>query len=668
MASESEAERWGRMKSVLGDVLLLDEPQRSGRLLELAAEHPDLREDLEGMLGAEQQAQGFLAGSAHGVSVEPVPMPTTGTRIGSYKLKSILGIGGSSMVYQAQQDEPRRDVALKVLLDGTPSPGALQRFALEAELLAGLQHPAIAQVYEAGTSDQGRPWIAMELVPGAVTLTDYAKRHGLDRAARVALLGSVCAAISHGHRSGVIHRDIKPANVLVDEHGRARVIDFGVAKLQGLRAGASPTLPGSFLGTLAYMSPEQARGQERRIDTRSDVYSLGVLAYELLCGELPYDLVDMSLGQALDYLRHPTPRRPRECGVTGDMEAVLLHALEVDPDRRYASAEDLAEDLAHSLAGEPVRARPPSLPYFVRCFVGRHRLQVMGAALLMLALVGGGIGFSMQTARVEARERARAEQVKDFLLSVLELAGPKALADGDWPLSTLLEDAGRRIDQELSDNSGAAFEVHATIGKAWRDLGRYDRAEGHFLRALELAADTWGAGSMDVGNATNALADVLLEAGKYSEARQRLVQGLELFAALENSRISRAINTRKLAEAYLGEGLLEDAEQAARKALGEYLQLFGGEGEPSARGRQTLGRVLLAKGAGQAGLEELAYALASDENRHGAESLATARMRLEYSAGLRAVGDLTQAALEKERAMAVLATALPANHPLLQGR
>lgn len=316
----------------------------------------------------------------------------------------------------------------------------------------------------------------------------------------------------------------------------------------------------------------------------------------------------------------------------------------------------------------PVRARPPSLAYFVRCFVGRNRLQVLGVALLLLAFVGGSIGFSLQTARVEARERARAEQVKDFLLSVLELAGPKALADGDWPLSSLLEDAGQRIDQELFDNSGAAFEVHATIGKAWRDLGRYGRAEAHFLRALDLAAETWGPDSMDVGNATNALADVLLEAGKFTEARERLVQGLELFAALEDSRIFRAINTRKLAEAYLGEGSFGDAELAARKALDEYMQLFGGEGEPSARGCQTLGRVLLAKGEGRAGLEELAHALASDERRHGLDSLATARTRLEYSAGLHAVGDLTQAALEKQRAMAVLAVGLPANHPLLQDR
>ena len=287
--------------------------------------------------------------------------------IGPYQVKQIIGSGGMGTVVLAQQDNPRRDVAIKIMNPGVVSRKALHRFEFEAQTLGRLQHPAIAQVYEAGTFDEGsggRPYFAMEYVADARELVDYVTDQELDIKARLQLFRAICAGVEYGHQRGVIHRDLKPGNILVDAEGHPKIIDFGVARSTESDS-VSATLAteaGQLIGTLQYMSPEQVDLDPAGLDTRSDVYALGVILYQLLVARLPYDLGSISLAKAAEFIRTAQPARLSEINSAfkGDLETICFKALEKERERRYQSVGDLSEDLRRYLADEPIMARPPT--------------------------------------------------------------------------------------------------------------------------------------------------------------------------------------------------------------------------------------------------------------------------------------------------------------------
>jgi len=333
-------------------------------------------------------------------------------RIDSFRILHRLGAGGMGTVFLAEQDEPRRHVALKILRADLITPDSLHRFELESRLLARLRHPSIARIYATGRfgSPTGElPYLAMEYVDGH-SLTEHARTLGLP--ARLELFAAICDAVSHAHQKGVIHRDLKPGNILIDRHGLPKVLDFGVSRF---RAATAPgdidqTETGQVIGTLNYMSPEQAGG-DRDIDTRADVYSLGVLGFELVAGRLPRDLTQLPLAEALRTIQEDPPpsinaesRRFR-----GDLVLIFQKALEIDRKRRYPSAVALAEDVRRFLADETVLARPPTLTYQLRRFVRRNRALV-GTGLVALLLLVGGLVFALFLTAEEARQRERAEQ------------------------------------------------------------------------------------------------------------------------------------------------------------------------------------------------------------------------------------------------------------------
>jgi predicted Ser/Thr protein kinase len=351
-----------------------------------------LRAEVEELLAQEETLGDFLTKPAR-AEFGPEPKHaelSCPERIGAYRILKPLGFGGMGVVYLAEQDSPRRQVALKLLRLDTASPAQVERFEQEAELLGRLVHPGIARVYEAGwtgTETGRRPFFAMEFVEG-LPLTEYANERALELGARLKLVSQVAEAVHYAHGRGVVHRDLKPTNVFVDARGEPRVLDFGVARPLG--EGSRATKTGQLVGTLAYMSPEQASGRYE-VTPRGDVYSLGVILYELLTGRLPIPTEHVPLHEAVRRIREdePIPAGAVRRELRGDLETILVKALAKEPERRYASAAELAEDLRLFLEHRPIRARRPTSAYVAWKLVRRHRMMAVTAlALFVFAIVG----------------------------------------------------------------------------------------------------------------------------------------------------------------------------------------------------------------------------------------------------------------------------------------
>jgi len=502
-----------------------------------------------------------------------VPAPAeTPPEIEGYKVTGLLGSGGMSTVWRAVQQSTRREVALKVLSWGLSGvPRARRRFEREVELASRLAHPHIARVYESGLY-HGAYYYAMEVVEGR-PLDEYVEHHRLDRRHTLELVRTVCRAVQHAHQRGVIHRDLKPSNILVTEDGQPHVLDFGLAKAV-LEGGAALTVSvaGDVLGTPAYMSPEQAAGKNDQVDTRSDVYSLGVMLFRLLTGAFPHDLAG-DRQQVLRRIAEEEPRRPRAAAedIDKDLEALLLKALAKKPDDRYASAGDLRADIGRYLAGDPLSAKPPTLGYFLYKRLRKHRAAVAISCGVLLAMGTMAVVSYVRIAqaRDEARqEAAKARTVTNFFNETLTPDDPQGADGREVTVHRVLEKAAGQIEAKFSGQPLLEAEIRQCLGTRYLALRDYEAAHTQTSLALDLWQRHLGKDHPNTLAAMHQLANVLPFRGKSHEAEQlhrEVLQARERILGKDNPDTLRSMSD--LAETLADQEKYAEAEELARRAL-----------------------------------------------------------------------------------------------------
>jgi eukaryotic-like serine/threonine-protein kinase len=724
---EPDSEAWARIEALVDELLDLNSDERSDALQRAREDDPAVAEAAERLLGAMEDGEESLLDSPLFVSspelmadaTEDAARDRSGTLLGPYRLVRVLGRGGMGVVYLAERadEEFEKQVAVKLMPRGLESEEAVRRFRLERQVLARLDHPHIARLLDGGVTDEGYPYLVMELVEGQ-PIDLYCDENRLGMEARLGLFRDICAAVQHAHQNLVVHRDLKPGNILVTEEGSVRLLDFGVAKLldDDLEADSLTRFQPR---TTAYASPEQLANQP--VSTASDVYSLGVVLYRLLTGERPRDRGGSS-DEARDGAAAGPTRptlRPSEVAervateggdlpwrrrLAGDLDRIVLKALAEEPRERYAAASALGEDLQRFLAGLPVSAREPTLAYRLRKFVSRHRTGVVASLLAALALTLALVAALWQAGRARAEAR-RAEQVASLLSGLFADANPWAPTSGEVTVPELLDRGVERVRTELEEDPatrsrlldvlGRAYngqgleesgiplleEVLAerrmrlgdrhpetagsmrTLGLALAAAGRVEEGAPLVEGAFALSEELYGRDSPETADYLFALGSLRHEERNYEEQEQifrRLVGNLRRQGEERSSRLALALGELSIALDLLD----RDAEslEIQRQAL-EMAEATLGPAHPyTATLRNNMGLRLVEAGDLEAAATYLRLALESFESRPGLNEEELVAPLSNVGRVLTSLGDFPAARPYVERAAEIGRRLHPPNH------
>ena len=585
-----DSTRWERIQSLFHEVADLPEPEQRVFLKAACGDDDVLVADVLALVEEDARGASFLDRDLADVAQQVLDEATSSAlpfkEFGPYRIKKALGEGGMGVVYLAERVDLGSLVAIKLLRDAWLSPARRERFASEQRTLAQLNHPSIARLYDADTLDDGTPWFVMEYVEG-VPLTEYCREHACSMEERLQLFRAVCEAVQYAHQHAVIHRDLKPSNILVKPDGTIRLLDFGIAKqLESLEApaGRDQTMTGLRLMTPAYAAPEQVRGE--RVGIQSDVYSLGVILYELLAGGLPFDLSKLTPGEAEAVIVGQYPEKPSAIAqrsvetnpavlsvrksAWADLDVLCLSAMHKDTQRRYQSVEALIRDIDHYLKGEPLEARPDSFHYRLGKFVRRNRRAVSAAALVFTVVVGLVIFFTVRLAKARnaaLEEAARTQRIQRFMMNLFQ-GGDESVGPGDSMRVVTLLDRGVQEAQSLNGDPKVQAELYQTLGTIYDQLGKFDRADSLLHSALERRKALFGPDSTEVAESLVALGQLRSDQAQYDDAETFTREGLEMIKRHlppTHPRLGRALYA--LGEVLVNEGKYDQGIQVLDQAV-----------------------------------------------------------------------------------------------------
>lgn len=608
-------DRWDHVQSLF-ELALNRPPDERASFLETACDgDPALLDEVRSLLAADADAHPLfdsLAVDAIALPADLLPdgiLPSEGERVGPYRVVEPLGRGGMGAVLLAERADGQFEqrVALKLIRGGAASEQIVRRFQSERQILARLQHPHIARLLDGGLTDDGRPYFAMEYVDG-VPLDEYCDTNDCTVEERIRLVVTVCDAVQYAHRRPLVHRDLKPSNILVTDEGVVKLLDFGIAKVlsdDGAPAAGTLTQTGHAVMTPAYAAPEQLR--RGPVTTATDVYALGVVLYELLAGRRPHDLSGCTPAEIERTVCEQPPDPPsavappeRRRALRGDLDVIVMKALRTEPERRYASADQLADDLERYRKGRPVAARPDTAGYRARTFVRRHRRGVT-AAIGVITLIAALMGFyTVQLAQERDRaqvEAATAAQVVDFLQDVFESSDPTQAMGDTVPVATVLERGVRRIDTELETQPAVQARLLDVIGEVYLNLGRFDEAQPLLERSLDVRREMFGERHADVAQSMDHLALLHERRGEYEEAERLNRTALSLRRALygtEHPDVAESLN--RLAGLLMHKGAFAAAEPLYRESLATRQRLLGDDHSEVAISRSDLALLLNRRG------------------------------------------------------------------------
>ena len=596
-----DAARWPRLQEIFHAARELPSSERAAFLDSACGEDEALRREAAALVDADAREDGWLTRLVDDAvtSVEGVSW-AAGQRVGAWTVVRELGRGGMGVVYLAEHADAqfRMRAAIKVVRTTLASPELLLRFRTERQILAQLDHPNIARMLDGGATEAGQPFVVMEFVDG-VPLDQYCDARALTVDERIEIFRTICGAVSHAHRNLIVHRDLKPNNILVTPDGQPKLVDFGIAKLldpTGMGIEVSETRTHTRLLTPSHASPEQVRGDA--VTTASDVYSLGVLLYQLLAGRPPYRLRTQSelelerviVQQELEppsksllrttsdepdliavcRARSTTPERLRR-KLEGDLDTTVLMAMRKDPARRYASADQLADDLGRYGAGLPIVARKDTLPYRLRKFVHRHPAGITSAAGIAIVLASTVAFYTTRLASERDRARdeaAKSAQVAAFLTDVFAISDPSEARGRTVTARELLDRGAARITEELADQPEVQADLMELMGNVYLGLGLYDESVGVLEGALDTRRRVSGELSADLANTLNALGVVQRLKGDYAAAESLAVRGLDIQRRLwGEDHLETAHSMADLGEVLRVRGDLARAEPLYRRAL-----------------------------------------------------------------------------------------------------